>query len=341
MPDLKTTHTANRDRGGWPGLAEILRRNGGKLPPLAGGAPTTYGDAITNPLSGPTISGTLITVDFLLNNPTRVTRIVADMTMANFFLDRVFSTGGDVQGGAVLYDQANFIDVYTDRDVERVEPGEEAPIVTGPRIAPLIAQVEKFGGKFPVTDEARRRNNLSRINNHMRRVANTIVRKMNQRGLAELAAAISANSRTASSVSWSAAMSLTYTTSSPAGRPARTFTAAAAESERNEMGYSYDTAIVNPNEAESLRTVYAESLDKVLSDNGIDDLIVTPRKTAGSVYLLAGGSVGELRLEEPLRTVSEREGAPQLREQTWIQSMVNPIMYVTDPFAIIEMTGVA
>ena len=48
------------------------------------------------------------------------------------------------------------------------------------------------------------------------------------------------------------------------------------------------------------------------------------------MYLLAGGNVGELRLEEPLRTVTEREGAPELREQTWIQSAVNPVMYVTN-----------
>lgn len=337
MPDLMTQR--GRKRAPW--LEEILRRNGGKLPPIAGASPVTYGDAITNPLTGPTISGTTITVDFLLNNPTRVTRIVADLVMANFFLDRVFSTGGDVQGGAVLYDQANFIDTYADRDVERVEPGEEFPIVTGPRIAPLVAQVEKFGGKFPVTDEAKRRNMMSRVNNHMRRVSNTIIRKMHQRGLAELAAAVAANSRTAASISWSAAMSLTFTTSAPSTRPGRSFTAAQAEAERNEMGYSYDTLIVNPNEAESLRTVYAENLDSVLSDNGISDLIVTPRKTAGSAYLLTGGVVGELRLEEPLRTVTEREGAPQLREQTWVQSAVNPIMYVTDPFAIIELTGIA
>ena len=73
------------------------------------------------------------------------------------------------------------------------------------RQAPLVAQVVKFGGKFPVTDEARRRNNISRVNNHMRRVANTIVRKMNQRGLAEIAAAVSATGRTFGSISWASA----------------------------------------------------------------------------------------------------------------------------------------
>jgi hypothetical protein len=303
--------------------------------------PVTAADPIINPLAPPTVSGTTYTVDFLLNNPTRVTRVVADLVMANFFLDRVFSTGGDVQGGAVLYDQANYLDIYTDRDVERVEPGTEAPIVTGQRTAPLVALVEKFGGKFPMTDEARRRNDISRMNNHMRRLANTIVRKMHQRGLSELAAQVAANARTASSISWSAAMALTMTTASPSARPARTFTAAQRESENNEFGYSYDTMIVNPTEAESFRTVYADTVDAVLRDNGITTMISTPRKAAGSAYLLAGGQVGEMRLEEPLRTVIEREGAPTLREQTWTQSMVNPVFFVTDPYAIIEMTGIA
>lgn len=296
-------------------------------------------DAVTFPLTGPTVSGTTVTVDFLLNNPTRVTRIVADLVMMNFYLDRIFASGGDVQGGAVLYDQATLLDNFTDRDVERIEPGDEAPIVSGVRTAPRTAQVEKFGGKFPVTDEARRRNNLSRVNNMMRRLSNTIVRKMHQRGLVELAAAIAEHGRTASTISWVDAMALTSNTTSPSLRPTRSLAAAARESEENELGYSYDTLLTGPEEAEALRVTYASELDEVLADNGITDFISTPRKGAGSVYLLAGGQVGEIRLEEPLRTVTEREGAPSLREQTWVQSLVNPVMYVTDPYAILELTG--
>jgi hypothetical protein len=316
----------------------VAARKWGYFPVMAGGA-ETYPDAITYPMGPPTVSGTTVTVDFLLNNPTRVTRVVADLVMANFFLDKVFATGGEVSGGAVLYDQVIRYDVYTDRDVEQVEPGGEFPILTGVRRAPLVAQVGKYGGKFPVTDEAKRRNNITRLNNQMRRVANTIVRKMNQLGLAELAAAIAANSREGASISWSAALTTSLTTATPATRPARTLAAAQLEAENNELGYTYDTIILNPLEMESLRSIYAEYLDRVMSDYKIDDVIPTPRKAKGSVYVLAGGAVGELRLEEPLRTTTEREGAPQLREQTWVQSAINPVMYVTDPFSCIEMTG--
>lgn len=300
-------------------------------------------DAITNPLAAPTVSGTTITVDFLLNNPTRVTRIVADLVMSNFFLDRVFATGGDVQGGAVLYDQVTAYDVYTDRDVERIEPGAEAPIVTGQRGAPLVAQVEKFGGKFPVTYEARRRNNISRVNNHMRRLANTIVRKMHQRGLAELAAAIAANSRTsAAGATWASSLTVQASALTAASRPLRVLSTAQREADNNELGYEYDTLIVNPNNMDELRAFYGDSLDDTLDDYGIDDVISTPRKAAGSAYVLAGGMVGELRLEEPLRTTTADEltSAPTMVEQTWVQSLVNPIMYVTDPYAILEITGI-
>lgn len=301
----------------------------------------TYSDPVTFPLGPPSVSGTSVTVDLLLNNPTRVTRVVADLVMANFYLDRIFASGGDVQGGAVLYEQGGLLDNFTNRDVERIEPGDEAPIVGGERVSIRTAQVEKFGGKFPVTDEARRRNMLSRVNNQMRRLSNTIVRKMHQRGLAELAAAIAEHGRTAIGTSWLDAMTLTNQTMAPALMPARDFAAADRESDENELGYSYDTLIVNPQEAEALRVVYGENLDGVLSDNGVDDLISTPRKGAGSAYLLAGGQVGELRTEEPLRTTVDREGAPLLREQEWVQSLVNPVMYVTDPYAILEITGLA
>lgn len=296
-------------------------------------------DALQYPLAAPTISGTTYTVDFLLDNPTRVTRIVNDLVMRNFFLDKVFAVGGDVSGGAVIYDQATAYDVYTNADVERVEPGMEAPIVGGDRGVPLTAQVEKFGGKFPITNEARRRNNVSRFNNQTRRLSNTIVRKMHQRGLAELAAVITAQSRTAATISWTQAMALTGTTRAPSLMPMRSIAAARKESENNEMGYDYDTIIANPTEAEALRVCYGSELGAVLADNGISELISTPRKAAGSVYILAGRQVGEMRLEEPLRTTVSPEGAPTLREQDWVQSLVNPVMYVTDPFAILELTG--
>jgi hypothetical protein len=301
------------------------------------------------PLAGPTVSGTTYTVDFLLNNPTRVNRVVNDLTLTNFFLDQVFSMPGNgVEGGAVLYEQATQNWTYLDRDVERIEPGREAPIVKSSRPTILTAQVEKFGGKFPTTAEARRRNDVGAFNRELQKLANTIVRKMHQRGLAELAAAVATYSRTASGVSWLDAIGLTMTTQAPNLGAAYDLAKARQESENNELGYTYDTLIVNPQERVSLDAFYpgrggAPGLNDVLNAYGIRNLISTPRKTAGTAYLVAAGQVGEIRLEEPLRTTTadETTSAPTMIEQTWTQSLVNPVMYVTDPYAILELTGLA
>lgn len=301
----------------------------------------TYADPIQYPLGPPTVSTTTYTVDFLLQNPTRVTRIVNDLTLSNFFLGDVFTIGGTVDGGAVLYDQATTLDTYADRDVERIEPGREAPIVGGVRTAPLVAQVEKFGGKFVMTAEAIKRNDTGRMRNQMRRLANTIIRKMNQRGLSELAANVTTYSRTATGTSWADALALTMTTRAANNVPAFDFASAQTANENNEMGYDFDTLIVNPSDALNLRAIYGSELSSVLRDFGITNLISTPRKTATSAYLLAAGAVGEIRLEEPLRTTTANEvtSAPSMVEQTWVQSLVNPVMYVTDPYAILEITG--
>lgn len=301
----------------------------------------TYADPIQFPLGPPTVSGTTYTVDFLLNNPTRVTRIVNDLTVSSFFANRIFTIGGDVQGGAVLYDQATTLDTYTNRDVERIEPGAEAPIVGGVRTAPLVAQVEKYGGKFPMTAEARRRNDVGRMTNQMRRLANTITRKINQRALAEVAANISTYSRTASGVSWSDALALVMTTKAANNIPAFDFASVQSANEANQMGYSYDTLIIHPTDKLSLVALYGETLDAVLRNFGITDVISTPQKTTASAYFLAAGLVGEMRLEEPMRTTTadETTSAPTMVEQTWVQTLVNPVVYVTDPYAIIEVTG--
>lgn len=316
----------------------------GFLPVLAGGSPTSYGDAITNPLAGPTVSGTTFTVDFLLQNPTIIRREIADKVMANFFLDKVFTMGGDVKGGAALYEQITTLDVYTDRDVERVQPGAEFPVVTGARIAPLVALVEKFGGKFPVTDEAKNRNDVGRVTNQMRRLANTIVRKMQQRGIAELEAAISSFSRTtAAGVTWKASAEEAMLNRVALKSPVAVIYKAIELMEALEMGYDFDTLIINPADAYYLRTFFGEQgrAAAAMADVGINNLIVTPRKAAKSAILTAGKQVGEMRLEAPMRTTIEREGAPLMREQTWIQTAVNPLFVVTDPYAALEITGLS
>jgi hypothetical protein len=68
------------------------------------------------------------------------------------------------------------------------------------------------------------------------------------------------------------------------------------------------------------------------------DLYSSNRVPAGTAYVVASGQVGEMRVEKPLGTETWRE--PE-EEKTWVQSSVRPVMYVTNPFSVLEVTGIA
>jgi hypothetical protein len=90
----------------------------------------TIANPVSHPLSAPVVSGTEITVDLLSIQPTRVTKMVQDLTLQKFLLDKLFTSAGGVTGGAVLYDQVTENDLYSTRDVEKIAPGSEFSNIT-------------------------------------------------------------------------------------------------------------------------------------------------------------------------------------------------------------------
>lgn len=270
--------------------------------------------------------------NFLVSNPRRVTRAIARMALQKFYVNRIFSPLGGQVLGAVVYEQALENDLYPERDVEKVAPGDEFPVVTFASGEALTAQVEKFGGKFPVTDEARRRNQGGRVLRAMGQVANTIQRRTQQRALAELQATVRTHARTSVGSNWA-----TATTSLPL---IRDLTAIEEANETLELAYQYNLAIVHPSDWRNFRLAAggsnAAAMD-LLRDSGINSVWRTNRKPAGSVYWLSEGQVGELGYEVPLSTENWRD--KDGKQQEWFQTFVLPIMYVTDPFALIETTG--
>lgn len=309
---------------------ELARRG---LAPIMGAA-----DQPTHPLLPPTVSGTNITVDLMLNQPTRITRMISDLTLQRFIADRVFSSAGGVTGGAVVFDQAVENELYASRDVQRVEPGAEFPTVEAERRVPQVVPVEKWGGKVWIPDEARDRNQAATFTNKVRQLGNTIVRKINQRAIEVLEAAVTAHSRTATGVDWSAVVTGGSSQSNADLWPARDFATAAQLAEEDELGVTYNLWILNPQEYAQLIVIYgANGLSELLSAFNIT-LYVSNRVEAGTAYVVASGQVGEMRLEKPLGTETWRE--PE-RERTWVQSSVRPVMYVTNPFAVLKFSGLA
>lgn len=321
------------------------KRNGGsvrdwvarghKLPVMAGGA--NFSQAANYPLAIPTISGSTITVEMYLNTPTRITRVISDITREQFLLDKIFTNAGGVEGGAVIYDFPTANDLYLTRDFERVEPGGEYPVVSSDFPTPLIAAVEKWGAKTFITDEARQRNNPTRFAMELRKMGNTITRKLNQRAIDAVEAAITANGGQSNFIghNWTTIVTGGASQTNAPNWPAADFAAIQLTADNLELGVQFDLWIVSPADYNNLALVYGDKLSSVLSSFGIS-MYVSRRMTPGTAYAIQQGAVGEYRLEKPLGTITWYE---EKTERTWVQTSVRPLMLVTNPFAIMKISG--
>lgn len=294
--------------------------------------------SVAHPLGPPVVSGNEITVDTMLQQPTRVTRMIMDLTLQRFIADRVFASAGGVTGGAVVYDQATLNELYTDRDIQQVAPGAEFPVITSSRKPMRLAPVEKWGGKVFITDEARDRNNAVLFTNQMRQLANTIIRKLNQRAMEVLTASVVEYTQTAVGRNWQAVITAGTSASTANQYPARDFALAQQLADQQELGISYDLWLVNPQEYTQLTVLYGSAnLEALLRALGLT-IYSSNRVAAGTAYAVASQQVGEMRIEKPLASETWRE--PE-NERTWVQSSVRPVWYVTNPYAIVQFTGLA
>jgi len=294
-----------------------------------------FPNPVPHPLGPPTVSGTTYTVDWALQQPTRVTRTLMDLTLQRFFADRVFTSAGGVTGGAVIYDEIQVNELYLTRDLEMIAPGTEFPVLTSQRRAPKVATVEKWGGKFFMTVEARDRNDVSVYTRQIRQLANTIVRKINQRAIDVLNAAITANSRTTTGNNWTTVVTTGSSASNATLWPGRDFARITQLAETEELGYVYDLWIMNPQEYFNLATIYGNMLNDLLASTGYD-IFVTNRVAAGTAIVVASGQVGQMRVEQPLMTESWYEEETQ---RYWTQSSVRPLFFVDQPHAVMQITG--
>lgn len=329
---LASVHTSRRFRRAAAARLEAAHRG---IPVALGGAP----NPVSHPLLAPTISGNDITVDTMLKQPTRVTRLIADLTLQRFIADRLFSSSGGVSGGAVIYDQATENELYSDRDVQRVQPASEFPIVSSERPAPKVAEVEKWGGKFFMTDEAIARNDSTAFTNESRKLANTIVRKLNARTIQEVNTSISGTGQTfTSNKEWDTIVTGGSSQDPNSDWPLRDFVHARVLADQKELGVNYNLVLLNPIDWGNLVIVYgAGNIAQLLSTIGYS-YFVSNRVPAGTAYFVEEGAVGEMRLEKPLGTERWRE---EKTEREWVQTSVRPVMFVTNPYAVVTATGIS
>lgn len=291
----------------------------------------------TYPPGPPSIANDLLTVSIYLANVPRVQRIIDDLTLNRFIADRLYAPGPIATGGAVLYDQVSAGDFFLARDVEKIMPGQEYPILTDTAPTPKIAAVDKWGGQVFITDEQRDRNQINVFQRETRKLANTVVRKVDTIALAVLAAA---PLNTFSGSDWTAATGATMIAN---------LIDAASLINDPDMGYVADLVILNPVQFNELLknkdfrdAMQANNENSMLRDGVVGDFLNmtfarSNRVTAGTGFVAASRMVGAISDEVPLNTVVYREEGI---DSTFIKSSRRLVPYVTDPKAAVAISGI-
>lgn len=292
----------------------------------------------TFPPEAPQIDGTKLTVDLLLKSPPRIQRRIASLLNERLIVDNIYSAGPQAVGGAVVYDRVLESDLYTERDVQEIEPGSEFPILDAGEVGANVAKVAKRGGMIPVTYEAQRRNQLDVLNRQLTRLTNTITKKVDTVGTAVLLADPLIPHETGSD--W---------TSPTAGDPVEDLMGAAADVSNQDLGYNIDTWLINPRQELSLflRKDVREALPRenpatnpLLSGkiNGFlgFNYLVSNRVPVGTAIGLNGKVVGSWSDELPLysRVVNDEKA-----ETWWIMAARVGVPVITDPLSARIVTG--
>lgn len=292
------------------------------------------------PLSPPRTNGTQLTVDLALQNPAVITRRLADITAQKFIVDKMFATTGvSVAAGAVIYERTTPGDLYTARDVEERGPSDEYPVVGGERTEPLVAVSRDYGGKFFTTDEARDRNDSRLLDKQVNQLGNTLVRKVNTKAVEALEAVVDPLGDVGRIVGndWDTFTTTGATPTHNRQQPIADFAKVQRAADADELGIVFDLWLVHPDQDEALKVGYGADLAAVLASAGIETF-ASNRVPAGSAYAVARGQVGFLEFERPLTTETWREHATR---RTWTQSYVQPVIGVTNPYAVRKVVGLA
>lgn len=284
-----------------------------------------------------TASADTITVAQALQNPTVIEERIAELASKNLIIDSLFTEGGEVAGGAVVYSQLTEKHLHTTDVAERM-PGDEYPVVYAEEPEPLLARVRDFGGKFSISDEAKRRNLSVDFDNQVTRLSNTVARKVNANAVATLQAApIPTLANYSAEAAWDRIVvgGTTAQNTDPRQHPTALFADAQAHADETELDITYKTLLVNPRERAALRAAYGLNLADLLTSFDLT-LVSSNHVDAGTAYLVDPGKVGFVRYEEPLTVTTWRDEHHRLE---WVQAYALPVVGVTMPDAAVKLTG--
>lgn len=293
------------------------------------------------PPNGPSVSGTTLTVDWALRNPTFIQRAI-DMRIQGRFISDFIFRAGSAASGSVVYERTLGVDEKypTKGDAEVIEPGDEFPLVDVGDVTRQTALVEKYGAAALITYEQVRRNARDKVQEAIIKIGNAVVRKTDARAMAALNADAAVLTMAAAAV-WG----------SGTPDPFADLVTAKGMIDGTDLGYNADTVIINPADAAKLlinKDIRAQlprenvNVNPLLTGRlanlaGIPNWIQTPLKAAGSLYLLQQNIAGVNADELPFYT---RRIDEEANERWRVMGARVSVPIITDPKSVLKLTGI-
>lgn len=280
-----------------------------------------------------------VNVRDFVNDPTRVERVLSELTKDKTIADYAFAQGG-ANNGAVVYDEVLGHAAAQDRDVEIIAPGAEFPIVGVSDDESKTAKVDKYGGAAELTFEAIRRNDQDTLQKRLIIISNLIIKRVNSVAVNALVKNININ-QLVLDAAWSG------TTSDPIAD----LFASKGLIDDNELGYSADLFLINPLDAQQYllgRKDIREQLPREsASDNPVlsGDLgrlagaewIKSSTVKRGEIFAMQRGISGSIRDEEGgIKSNAYDENGRHVKV---IQGWRSIVPIITDPKSVTRITG--
>lgn len=305
--------------------------------------------------------GQLLQVDTALRFPVMISRALTQLVYQRFVADRILARGTSQQiaSGAVVFRRSESI--FMDRNPEPVGIRSRWPR-SGETVGDWFAALaQKRGLEVPISDEAKRRNDTTELAKAQRKLANSIVRDVDQ-----LAMAAILNDPAVQ----------TYTAGGSWGDPATDKIADIANSRslinNLDMGYIADTLIINP--AQELQLMLDKNVRDALPREvtngnplansiltgravpllGFEQILVTNQLAAGTFIVTSANIVGSIADEQPgsdegYTGYDPGSGAAPLfvktyREEGTDESIIRgarfPAIWISEPKSAVVGTGV-
>lgn len=293
-------------------------------------------------------SGTRITVNDWLKDPTRVPVYVLSLMNQGFLADAVLRPGGSAPAGVVRFEEST--PLYADSSVTNRAEGSEVPVTTVSRGVPNVAYSQDKALRLIITEEMRRRNSIDMFQTGITQVVNTMIRAFDDMFISAVLSNANINSKTVTTA-WATSSG---TTPRKDIMDAAKLIEGAQDGQGAELGYEADTLIVNRatkfdliNSADfnQIYTYGGNIADEHLQYTGklpqkiLDyDVLFSPRVPSGTAILCQRNVCGSIFDEVPLKVYDMVEDRNRLSWSSIVQRV--SAVAIDKPKSICKLVGV-